>query len=66
MDLTHCPECLAPAEVLAREVWPSTDGPVEHVRIRCVAQHLFHLPTESLRRHLESAATCVDTGEQAA
>ncbi len=50
MELTPCPECHAPAEIVGREVWSSTDGPVEHARVRCVRRHFFCLPTERLRR----------------
>jgi hypothetical protein len=35
------PACLAPAEVTDRFVLPSTDGPVEHVRTRCLDGHGF-------------------------
>ena len=49
MELTTCPECHAPAEIVGREVWSSTDGPVEHARVRCVRRHFFCLPTERLR-----------------
>lgn len=48
MDLTTCPECGAPAEVRDRHVLDSTDGPVEHARIRCVQRHHFFLPVERL------------------
>jgi hypothetical protein len=48
MDMTTCPECGAPAEVRDRHVLDSTDGPVEHARIRCVQQHHFFLPVERL------------------
>ena len=34
MDTTTCPECGAPAEVTDRSVLESTDGPIEHVRVR--------------------------------
>jgi pheromone shutdown protein TraB len=27
------------AEVVSRWVWPSTDGPVEHVKVYCVQGH---------------------------
>lgn len=38
-----CPEpgCTAPAEIIDRWVWNSTDGPMEHVRTRCLARHVF-------------------------
>jgi hypothetical protein len=63
MDLTTCPECGAPAEVRDRHVLESTDGPIEHARIRCVQRHFFFLPLEHLtstgrgasRRTLSSA-----------
>jgi hypothetical protein len=50
MDLTRCPECAAPAEVVDRHVLESTDGPIEHARVRCVDRHVFFLPV----RHLQS------------
>lgn len=36
-----CPEpgCLAAAEIVARWVWPSTDGPVHHVKTHCLHGH---------------------------
>jgi hypothetical protein len=48
MDMTTCPECGAPAEVRDRHVLASTDGPIEHARVRCVQQHHFFLPVEQL------------------
>lgn len=48
METTTCPECGAPAEVRQRSVWESTDGPVEHIRVDCVARHWFLLSTASL------------------
>ena len=50
MELTRCPQCGILAEVVDREVWPSTDGPVEHAHVRCVAGHRFVLPVELLAR----------------
>ena len=38
-----CPDCGAPAEVLYRSMLPSTDGPVEHVKIHCVAGHWYFM-----------------------
>lgn len=42
-EFVDCPEagCGLPAEVLDRFVLESTDGPVEHFRIRCVNRHWF-------------------------
>jgi hypothetical protein len=50
MDTTFCPECGALAEVLWRDVLESTDGPVEHAKVRCVRRHWFLLPVEHLAR----------------
>ncbi len=52
---TQCPQCGLVAEVVDRDVWPSTDGPVEHVHVRCVDKHRFVLPTASLALHHGSA-----------
>jgi len=41
LELVGCPECAAPAEVVDRFTLDSTDGPVEHVRVRCVLRHQF-------------------------
>lgn len=51
MELTTCTEperrdthdgrtCGRPARVLARWVWPSTHGPTEHHRVRCLDGHV--------------------------
>lgn len=57
LDLTRCPGCGAPAEVEWRAVMESTDGPVEHARVRCLHGHWYLLPVASLaeldRRHLQ-------------
>ena len=57
MEWTQCPQCGLLAEVVDRDVWPSTDGPVEHVHVRCVARHRFVLPVASLAlQHHEARA----------
>ncbi|MFN8196169.1 MAG: hypothetical protein U0R80_18040 [Nocardioidaceae bacterium] len=48
MDMTHCPACGLVAEVVWREVLESTDGPVEHAKVRCADRHWFLLPVASL------------------
>ncbi len=48
MDLTTCPECGNAAEILWRDVLESTDGPVEHAKLRCVDRHSFLMPVASL------------------
>jgi hypothetical protein len=48
MELTVCPECGAPAQIEHRHVLESTDGPIEHAKIRCVSGHWFFLPVAAL------------------
>lgn len=48
MELTRCPQCGLVAEVVSRDVWESTDGPVEHAQVRCVDRHRFLLPVAML------------------
>jgi hypothetical protein len=55
MDLTTCPECGHLAEVEWRDVLDSTDGPVEHARIRCIQRHWFLLPVERLDTSVSAA-----------
>jgi hypothetical protein len=51
MDPTSCPECGAPAEIVDRDALESTDGPIEHVKIRCVHRHWLLMSAESLAAH---------------
>jgi hypothetical protein len=48
MQLTRCPECDGPAEIEHRTVLNSTDGPIEHVKLRCVQRHWSFLPVSYL------------------
>jgi hypothetical protein len=48
LTLMPCPECGSPAEVTDRFVLNGTDGPVDHLALRCVAFHHFRMPVESL------------------
>ena len=50
LDLTVCPEptCSSPAQIFDRSALESTDGPIEHVRTRCLNRHVFLLPVERL------------------
>jgi hypothetical protein len=54
---TSCPQCGLVAEVVDRDVWPSTDGPVEHLHVRCVDRHRFVLPASSLELHHDDEST---------
>jgi uncharacterized protein YbaR (Trm112 family) len=48
MDIVCCPSCDQPAEIVWRTHLSSTDGAVEHVRLRCLAQHVFLMPAAGL------------------
>jgi hypothetical protein len=50
LQLTACPDadCQLPAEVVDRFVLPSTEGPIEHVMLHCLARHTFTLPVARL------------------
>jgi hypothetical protein len=50
LQLTSCPECGRPAEIVERFSLPSTDGPVEHVRTRCITGPTFMTPADALGR----------------
>jgi hypothetical protein len=43
VDVVACPDptCPAPAWVHDRWTWPSTSGPVDHVKTGCEAGHWF-------------------------
>jgi hypothetical protein len=45
---TPCPECGAKAEITERFVLPSTDGPIGHLALSCVAGHHFRMAAERL------------------
>jgi hypothetical protein len=64
MELTTCPECGAVAEVRGRSVWESTAGPVEHIRVECVARHWFLMSVASLAR-LTGALSAARAGSAA-
>ena len=51
LDVTCCPEagCPQTASVSDRFVLASTEGPVEHVALRCGQGHAFRMPTALLR-----------------
>jgi hypothetical protein len=59
-DLIACPEptCRAPARIVDRWTWGSSDGPVEHVKTGCERGHWFTPPVDSLDlRPIPAAAT---------
>ena len=58
-DLIACPEptCRAPARIVDRWTWGSSDGPVEHVKTGCERGHWFTPPVDSLDLRPIPAAT---------
>jgi hypothetical protein len=51
LEIQGCPECTAPAEIVAGYHLPCTEGPLEHVRVWCAAGHAFLMPREMLLAH---------------
>jgi hypothetical protein len=49
-DSIPCPDptCTAPAQIIDRWTWGSTDGPVEHVKTMCGRGHGFTPPLDLL------------------
>lgn len=43
-----CPDCSVPAEVTERFSLQSTDGPVDHIALSCVAGHHFRMAVDAL------------------
>jgi hypothetical protein len=46
--LVSCPDCGVLAEITERFRLPSTDGPVEHIAVRCAAGHHFRMAADRL------------------
>ena len=44
-----CPECGLPSDVESAGRLESTDGPIEHAKVRCPKGHFFLMPAEDLR-----------------
>ena len=58
--ITSCPQCHDPAEVTDRFWLSSTDGPVEHVAVSCIASHHFRMPAEMLPVPLDEPLTSAE------
>ena len=56
LDHTTCPDCGAAAHVEWRAVLESTDGPIEHAKVRCEQRHWFLLPVADLPRAREGVS----------
>lgn len=66
-DTTSCPECGKEARVEWRCVLESTDGPIEHCKVRCGQGHWFLLPVSMLdaaRRAPDAAKRLPRSGPQ--
>jgi hypothetical protein len=48
LTVISCPDCGVPAEITERFSLRSTDGPVDHVALICVAGHHFRMATDRL------------------
>jgi hypothetical protein len=48
LSLIACPECGLPAEIGEHFWLGSTEGPVEHVAVSCVAGHYFRMALDRL------------------
>ena len=56
--LVSCPDCGVPAEITERFSLPSTDGPVDHIVLRCAVGHHFRMAADWLpARQLQRQAT---------
>jgi hypothetical protein len=43
-DVVRCPECDGVATIEWRSTAAGTNGPVEHVKVRCITGHWFLMP----------------------
>jgi len=48
LTLIPCPECGVTAEVRLRFSLASTEGPVGHIALNCIAGHRFLMPVDGL------------------
>jgi hypothetical protein len=67
MQIVTCPDhrCFAPAEVLSRWDFSSTDGPIEHVKTLCLNGHAFTVPTASVTDTRARTAIGISSGAAA-
>jgi hypothetical protein len=61
LQVIACPDptCQAPARIVDRWTWGSSDGPVEHVKTGCERGHWFTPTADSIRPRVDR----VDRGE---
>jgi hypothetical protein len=55
-EVIACPDptCQAPARIVDRWTWGSSNGPVEHVKTTCERGHWFTPTADSLRLRVET------------
>jgi hypothetical protein len=66
-DPIACPDptCTAPAMIIDRWTWRSTNGPVEHVKTRCARGHWFTPTLDALAAQPASPPLVAPTLRQA-
>jgi hypothetical protein len=57
LTIVPCPDCGVPAEITDCCTLPSTDGPVVHVALSCLAGHHFRMAADMLAGRPRIAAT---------
>jgi hypothetical protein len=45
-EMLSCLSCGSPAEVEWRTPLQSTDGDIEHMKVRCIRQHWYLMPAD--------------------
>lgn len=62
MNFVACPDCGTPAEIAERFWLSSTDGPVEHAAVECVAGHYFRMALDRLAEPAEVRSQAAVSG----
>jgi hypothetical protein len=60
--LVECPACGLPAEITDRFMLVGAPGPVEHVKLVCVARHWFTIPVDMLAAAETPASSPAEAG----
>jgi len=61
LTLVPCPDCGVPAEVTERFTLSSTDGPVDHIALRCAGNHHFRMPVDGLSAQAQALLAAPET-----
>ena len=65
LTLISCPDCSVPAEITERFSLPSTDGPVNHVALRCATGHHFRMAADMLSAQAQEQLVAQETRTKA-